>query len=451
MRRLRRRRIPSFMNRRKSSRDFVAARERDSLKLRFIRVVTLATIFLLPLFFSPTGKDAFRLPEELLLRGGAIAITAAALVGLINGRWRFSRESLRRPPILFAVLALGWCVVSTLLSRNRSLSLTTLAYVAAVVVLAVATSWVVRRLDWWIAILIVLLPALVNMIALILQVLRIWNLHLPLHERPVGLLGNADYVGAYLVGAVVLALTAAIAVRRHRAVMAMMSGALALGVLLSQSVTALLALVSASIATFCLLNLRRALITTVALCVAVAIAGASYGPLRSRINRARESLEDRNYDALISGRLEAFLAAWQMAKDRPLTGVGPGCYHYEFLPYRLRVDEQYPELLRYASKGANFGEVHNDHLQLLAETGVVGYVLFLTAIGAVAWRSFRRPGKQEKVDEIRRHARLLALPLSVALLVVSAAQFPLELAPVLMTYVYLGNLVFAWSDHDQVA
>src|SRR6267143_743377 len=122
------------MNRRKSSRDFVVARERDSLELRFIRVVTLATIFLLPLFFSPTGKDTFRLPEELLLRGGAIAIAAAAVVGLINGRWRISRQSLRMPPILIAALALGWCMVSTLSSRNRALSMATLAYVASVVV-----------------------------------------------------------------------------------------------------------------------------------------------------------------------------------------------------------------------------------------------------------------------------------------------------------------------------
>ncbi len=78
----------------------------------------------------------------------------------------------------------------------------------------------------------------------------------------------------------------------------------------------------------------------------------------------------------ITSRFYYWTVAAGMAKDRPLLGVGYGGYdplYYEYAAQLQRTPEgpEYEFMLRDSSRMTRPGYVHNDHLQILAEGGVV--------------------------------------------------------------------------------
>jgi O-antigen ligase len=97
----------------------------------------------------------------------------------------------------------------------------------------------------------------------------------------------------------------------------------------------------------------------------------------------------------------------------------------------------------------NFGETHNDHLQVLAESGLPGYLILLAGLVYVARISFRR--KREETDLRGRIASTLALPLVCGLAANMLAGFPLQLAAPAYTYAILGAACIAWRVDDDPA
>lgn len=81
-------------------------------------------------------------------------------------------------------------------------------------------------------------------------------------------------------------------------------------------------------------------------------------------------------------RLILWDVALRVARDRPLTGVGPGRYRNSFPTY-------HPETL---DSEQSWGNAHNIYLHQLAERGVPGLLLLLTVLTALllgAWRADR--------------------------------------------------------------
>lgn len=134
------------------------------------------------------------------------------------------------------------------------------------------------------------------------------------------------------------------------------------------------------------------------------------------------------------------LAALEMARDRPLTGLGPGTFKYHYMPYKVRAAGKHPHVVRHAMS-ENFGEVHNDHVQLIAETGVVGYLLFLATV-AVLIRRIRTAESPETRPQI---ARAMIVPLAGTLLTLCLAQFPLYVPIVRHLIVTMAGLLTGWS------
>jgi O-antigen ligase len=95
----------------------------------------------------------------------------------------------------------------------------------------------------------------------------------------------------------------------------------------------------------------------------------------------------------------------------------------------------------------NFAEAHNDHLQLLAETGLPTYFALMAAIMLVGSISLS-PRPVLMPDNREEIARVLALPLAILLIVVMSAQFALQLAAPACTFVLLGAVCVAWSGDD---
>ena len=93
----------------------------------------------------------------------------------------------------------------------------------------------------------------------------------------------------------------------------------------------------------------------------------------------------------------------------------------------------------------NWGDVHNDHLQVAAETGLPGYACFLIAIAVGAGRRRRAVAASERAA----FAHALRWPLAVVIVVLSLAEFPLELAAPRLGLLTLGALCLTW-DEDHV-
>ncbi len=93
-----------------------------------------------------------------------------------------------------------------------------------------------------------------------------------------------------------------------------------------------------------------------------------------------QSFNDISHDSTVKERIGTFIAGLRMFQDNPLTGIGPGC---SMFAYPLYVP---PEL--------NCGcqaqlVVHNTYIQVLSETGILGFVpfMFLMGVSVVqAWR-----------------------------------------------------------------
>ena len=82
------------------------------------------------------------------------------------------------------------------------------------------------------------------------------------------------------------------------------------------------------------------------------------------------------------GRLTIWKDTWQLVRQRPLLGWGPGTFPSLYPTVRTE-----PSDLRWM-------EAHNDYLQLLAELGVIGLLLFLVPMAAL-WRSLARQAWRE--------------------------------------------------------
>jgi O-antigen ligase len=84
-------------------------------------------------------------------------------------------------------------------------------------------------------------------------------------------------------------------------------------------------------------------------------------------------------------RVNRWLAAWEMVKDRPGIGVGYGAYPDAYRVYRRKLvltEESYQHM-----------GVHSEPLRVLSETGVAGFLAVLWLLGsaaAVGWRTWKR-------------------------------------------------------------
>ena len=352
----------------------------------------------------------------------------------IRGRW-----------IFFPIAAVGWTLIAFAFGRNYVLGAHSVLDVLAAAVIFVFMVVTARRRSLWI-LAALFVPAILNALVLLLQELHLWEpftytVQLPERLRRTGYIGNPDDVGMYFAPVAIAAVAVLLAARGWLRVLATVTAIAAIGAIgISQTLTAFGAL-AAGLATLALVALRRkAPIALAAIVVAGGIALMTT-PAGFRIREMGMQVGRGHFPPTLAGRAVATLSAVEMFRDAPLLGVGPGSFAWEYFPYRLRVDDRWPELRGLAQE--NFGEAHNDHAQLMAETGVVGYLIFLAALVALGAVSFRDGG-----DERSRYARLVALPTAVTLFVLALALFPLHIAPARMALLFIAATVTAWRLDD---
>jgi O-antigen ligase len=139
--------------------------------------------------------------------------------------------------------------------------------------------------------------------------------------------------------------------------------------------------------------------------VALGVLAVTVPQVRERIERTTRALagDHRDIDSALSGRGRIWSAAACMAREHPVNGVGV-----------RRFRQAFPACDPAPGQRAEWGDgpalhAHQIVLEILAETGVIGLLLWLAG-AAQAWRAWRYSG-----DAARRQARpaMLALVVTV--------------------------------------
>lgn len=398
--------------------------------------IVLVGIVAVALVVSPESYDMFRLPKTLLLRAEALLIVAVVLGAIVFGA-RLPRPQWRDPAIAIPLAAFAMMIVLTLTSTRFATSANALATAAATLIVYFATYAAARNRSW----MFVAVPIGAAMVNALLDVVQEANLWMPFgvkegiahHLQCTALVGNPNEVGSYLAVAALAALAAG---------SLPVAAGLVIGLVASRTLTAIAAFAAAAVVLYALSSWKRALRAVAIAVAAGAIVVLLFAPLRERATRMVRAGATGDYNFLLTDRVTPFLAASMMFTDHPLTGAGPGAFAWHYYDYKLQAEARHPPLRFAYSRGLNYGEVHNDHLQLLAEGGVAGYVMFLVAVGALASFSFGETGD----DRHRQFARRLALPLAVLWLVLSLAQFPLETPVVRTLLIHFCAVCAAWRN-----
>jgi O-antigen ligase len=427
------------------------AHPRQTLAERFAFAVVCATVIVLPLTFDPLGQEPWRIPKELVFRASAIML-AVALSFALTSRFRpATAPLLRRPQFILPVLAVAWAGITTLTSTNRLLSADSFWTVVCSAIVSFAVLMTVRH-KGFLAVDVALVPAVVNAVLVTLQEYGIWQpFQFPPeaagHVSSSALIGNPNDVGAYLaIPAVAAAVATGAATGARRIAYLAISLVLGVGIIASGARGCIIAYGAALVVLLLSRSLRTAIGVTVLL-ILVAAAIASPATLVGRqMRQLWTAAREQRYDVLFSERLPPFLCAIDMFRDHPIVGVGPGCFKFHYMAYRLALVKRYPESWTRGWPG-NWGETHNDHLQLLAEAGTPAYLLFLAAVVVIGRRSATLDQSKRPHQLTRRFAANLAIPLVVTMFLTTVAQFPLQLAAPRLMFLYFGALCMAWSEN----
>jgi O-antigen ligase len=331
--------------------------------------------------------------------------------------------------------------------------------VAAALVVYIATRVIAPALRMPV-LLAVFAGAFANAVVVTLQELRIWNPfvfppEVTGHSQSVGILGNANDVGTFLAAPAVVALIAAVAVRGwQRVLYGTAAAVLFAGVAMSQTRTAMVAFAAGTIVAALLRPWRQAIAVAVLLIICAAVALRPSTGIRTNFTRLATAARQRDYSTLFSERAVPFLSAIEMLRANPIVGVGPGGFKYQFMFTRLALEKRYPPSW---TRGwpMNFGETHNDHLQVAAETGLPGYALLFAAIAYLAIPARRRrddttPRTPEQTPRTREQTvgRAMRAPLAATFFVIALAQFPLQLAAPRLMFLTLGAIAISWDQQD---
>jgi len=216
----------------------------------------------------------------------------------------------------------------------------------------------------------------------------------PVHygNRAAGPIGDPNRYAQVLIVLLPMALLRIRAERRRALkLLAGLAASLILaGIALSYSRGALLALALLALAMAALRYIRwRDLL--VAPVVAIAFAVIAGPRLLQRIDTASAvpdllqngGSDPSEADGAIRGRLTEMLAAFAVYRDYPIIGVGPG----QFAPiYSVEYMDDRDIAFRALDRSRR---AHNLYLELAAETGTLGIVVFLVIVGVVSHRLWR--------------------------------------------------------------
>jgi len=144
-------------------------------------------------------------------------------------------------------------------------------------------------------------------------------------------------------------------------------------------------------------------------------------------------------------RIELFQTSLRLIRDHPWFGVGPKSVSTEALRYRG--SHEFPDWM--------YQHMHNNFLQIAAERGIPGLVLWLWFMGQLAWDASRvlggsREGRAASNGEAAeaRMAAVAALGAWFALLVSGLFEYNFGDAEVLTLFLFIMSAPYAFLKRD---
>jgi O-antigen ligase len=356
------------------------------------------------------------LPQSggLSLAKGAGLILALAWIARVSLSERGERGFIADHAYLAWLLVafFGWSVLTLLWAEQTDLGLTALSrYAPNLLLLPIAYTAVRERRDLKLVLAAILLGAVIAAVFGILQPpsSAVEN------TRATGTIGDPNELAAALV--VGLALGAGFAVARGCSSVLRLGGLLAVplcaaGIFLSASRGGLIALGAMLLAGTVVAGRWRVAVT--ALLMVIATGGFLYFTQVAPLP-ARERLLTANGG---SGRSDLWKVGLRVVHAHPVGGVGVGNSEHAAANYVLR-----PGVIHYSSLifSTKPFPVHNTYLQVTAEMGVVGLLLFLTLIVACLGCALRAARLAAQRRDVTMEA--LARAVFLALIGTAAADF----------------------------
>ncbi len=415
-------------------------------RLASLGYLTLWALFLLvPMVFSRTAHESFRLPKLLL----AECLGLASLV-LLSWRLRtverIDVRALLRQPVVLAVLPLLALASLGLITSEHPLHVRE-GLVSLWIGAACLIGWSLalsadehRKLLQGLALPATVLSAL--------AILQYHGLFTPFRfEREVGerigltsLAGGAFDLAAYLVLPLLWIQARLLfdeGAGRMRWLWWLAAVVCLYAMIATQTLTALVALVAGSLVLWLArLPRRRFLAFAAVLAVAVTAVGVGFAPLRQRIERKLDSLRGGDLNTVLTGRLDGWRAAVWMLGEEPWTGVGHGAYRAEYGTAKGALVEQgvkfYPRQHR-----VYFTNAHSDVLEALAEWG-------LAAAAVLAWGAWLVLRDLRRLASSGGRADVALMWAGVVVLVILAlTNFPFRIALVAYPALLFLSWIFA--------
>ena len=415
-----------------------------------VALATLALVLLVaPLAVDTSAEASFDAPKRFVVLLGAALAAAAALVlprfGAHGGNaletWR-SADARARTIAVLAAAALVATVVSAVLSPRAAVSLGALrAILPMALLLPLGASRVLARGGSATLLAAFVAGAAVDALASLLE--RAGLVQLFVVESAAGRGGTGAFVGNEGSLALLLALgvVAALAVLLQARATAWRPPAgtallvLLLGIAANPGLTALLALLAGTAVVAIAALGRRALLVIGGAVALVVVAAVTIPQLRTRVAAATAAARAGDWDALLTYRLGPWAAASEMARARPLLGVGPGTFGAEFATSRLAAELRHRRRFVLPRETSTFSEAHDDYLQLAAECGVPALLAALAALGLLLASLGGKLARDDGDDDATRAESVVIVGLVTSGAVAALAWFPLQLAstaPVLL-------------------
>jgi O-antigen ligase len=113
------------------------------------------------------------------------------------------------------------------------------------------------------------------------------------------------------------------------------------------------------------------------------------------ISKHIKSVSNIKNDASNLERINRWKSAIRMFEAKPLVGFGPGTYRFQYAPFQRSYEQTYV-----STNSGSLGNAHSEYLSPLAETGIIGALIFVVLI-VLTVRTGRRLYIRAKSQEIK--------------------------------------------------
>jgi O-antigen ligase len=333
------------------------------------------------LLFGFAAMVMFAYLEVLTLAGGvSLAKVAGALIAIAwfafisTGGERVRNFFVERPGLTYLILAfLGWNIISIAWSDSHSEALTSvMRYSINALLLPIAFTAIRNRRD-----VVRILAAFVvgASVAAVSAIVHPPAIESTIQGRATGTVGDPNELAAALV--VGLAIASAFAVNRHfttliRAFAAFSATLCLAGILLSLSRGGLIGLAGALVVAVAVAGRWRARV--LAACAALALSAVAYFALFASLPAKERVLNISGGGG--SGRLDLWTVGLRMVSAHPLRGIGTGQFAISSVHYLLQ-----PGAIARGDLIVSTPKIaHNTYLNIVAELGLVGGLLFVSIL-----------------------------------------------------------------------